>query len=163
MRMQTERLDLTPMTLPHVEAELQGPSALGLLLGAAVPDGWPPGEYDADALKFFEERLREGGAAVEGWYGWYAVLREENVLVAAGGYVGPPVDGVVEIGYSVVDAYQGRGVASELVRALVERAWTKGVTRVIANTLPDNVASQSVLRRCGFVEAGEGRFVQSRA
>jgi RimJ/RimL family protein N-acetyltransferase len=35
------------------------------------------------------------------------------------GFVGPPgEDGVVEIGFSVIPSYRGRGIATEAVRAL---------------------------------------------
>jgi len=157
----TERLDLVAATLAHVEAELAAPERLADLLAAQVPPSWPPGEYDRNAMEFFRGRLREGGPAVDGWYGWYAIRRAAPgtpaALVGAGGFLGPPSDeGVVELGYSVAPEHRGRGYATEMARALVRRALeTAGVRRLVAHTTRRNPASVAVLERCGFRAAAE--------
>ena len=156
------RLTLIAATLAHVRTELDAPERLAALLGAEVSGAWPTGEYDRDAMEFFRARLEEGGEAAAGWYGWYAVRNEDadgpRALVGAGGYFGPPGgDGRVEIGYSVLPEWQRRGYASEIVDALVARAFgVPDVTLVIAHTTPENVGSVGVLARCGFVDAGPG-------
>ena len=157
----TARLELLAATLDLIEAELAGPEALGALLGVPVPASWPPGEYDRDALEFFTSRLVAGGPAALGWYNWYAITRgadgRRESLVAGAGYLGPPLDGVVEIGYSVVPEARGRGFATEIVQALAERALAvDGVHKVIAHTLVSNTTSQGVLKRSGFIAAGAG-------
>lgn len=157
----TNRLDLVPASLTLVEADIESPQALARLLGAVVPDSWPPGEYDRSAMEFFRDRLAENPEAV-GWYGWYAVHRPVEphgaVLVGSGGYFGPPgADGVAEIGYSVVPASHGLGFATELVQALVARAFSMPkVVRVIAHTTATNIGSVRVLERCGFSLVGPG-------
>jgi len=157
----THRLELVPATLTLVEADIQSPEALARLLGAAVPASWPPGEYDRSAMEFFRDRLSANPEAV-GWYGWYAVHRpvESNgsVLVGSGGYLGPPgADGVAEIGYSIVPESRALGFATELVQALVSRAFSKPeVVRVIAHTTSANLRSVRVLERCGFSLVGPG-------
>ena len=75
----TERLDLVAGTVDHLWIELDAPERLGEMLGAEVPPGWPPGAYDRDAITFFLEKLNEGGPAVAGWYGWYAIRRATAV------------------------------------------------------------------------------------
>lgn len=157
----TARLELIAATLDLIEAELAGPAALGVLLGVPVPSSWPPGEYDRDALEFFTARLVAGGPAALGWYNWYALTigcdGQREALVAGAGYLGPPADGVVEIGYSVVPEARGRGLATEIVQALAVRALSvDGVRKVIAHTLESNTTSQGVLRRAGFNAAGQG-------
>ena len=79
-------------------------------------------------------------------------------MVGAGGYFGPPGDdGCVEIGYSVLPEWQRRGYASEIVDALVTRAFSvPDVTLVVAHTTPGNVGSVGVLARCGFSQTGPG-------
>ena len=173
LTIRTERLDLVAATLDHLEAELRSPSELARLLGARVPAGWPPGEYDRQAMELFRARLAEDGGNA-GWYGWYAILRpagcQGGTVIGAGGFLGPPAaDGTVEIGYSIVPAFEGQGLATELVRALVGRAFSApGVMRVIAHTRPDNIGSAKVLERCGFSLAGPDsesssfRYVLSR-
>jgi len=160
-RLCTSRLDLIAATVAHLDAELDSPAQLGALLRVEVPDGWPPGEYDRPAIEFFRARMLENPAAA-GRYGWYAVLRSSSeqraTLVGAGGYFGPPDgDGIVEVGYSVLAAFEGRGYATEIVRALVAHAFSHpGVVRVIARTRPENIGSVKVLERCGFTLAGPG-------
>lgn len=161
VRIQTERLELVAATLAHVEAELESAATLGKLLGADVAASWPPGEYDRSAMEFFRARLSESPGAA-GWYGWYAVLRpgenERATVIGAGGYLGPPgPEGIVEVGYSIAPEYQERAFATELVRALVGRAFsTAGVVGVIAHTGSGNAASMKVLERSGFLLVGAG-------
>lgn len=45
---------------------------------------------------------------------------------------------VTEIGVVVADAWQGRGVGSALVRALIRRAQARGVTSLTMDVLPGN-------------------------
>jgi RimJ/RimL family protein N-acetyltransferase len=163
----TERLDLTATTLDLAEAELTSLERFAEMLGASIPDGWPPGLYDRGAMTFFRDRLRESSA--EGWYGWYAVLRAEHLLVASIGFCGPPKDGVVELGYSVVEAYRRRGIATEAVTAMAAHAFACGAQMLFADCAYDNVASHRVLEHAGFQrdedEAARPtllRFVRSR-
>lgn len=161
LRLGSLRLSLVAATLRHLEAELTGPRSLSLLLGAAVPASWPPGEYDRHAQEYFRDRLAAASPADAGWFGWYGITPSAPftapTLVVAAGFVGPPgEDGTVETGYSVVPEARGFGYATEAVKSL--RAWAlrNGASRVIAHTTPANVASVKVLERCGFVEEGPG-------
>jgi RimJ/RimL family protein N-acetyltransferase len=71
-----------------------------------------------------------------------------------------------EIGYSIVRAYRGRGIATEAVAALVEEGFRRARLRQIrAYCLPENQASRAVLRRNGFEGEGtlpRGATVQGR-
>jgi RimJ/RimL family protein N-acetyltransferase len=159
--LRTPRLDLVATTLEHIEIELEDPGSLGPLLGATIAAGWPPGEYDRNALEFFRDRLSTGGPSHVGWYGWYAITRDSNgcrdALVAAAGYLGPPNGGSVEIGYSVTAEARGLGYASELVDALATRALAHpDVQFVVAHTAEDNIASTQTLLRGGFRRIGPG-------
>jgi RimJ/RimL family protein N-acetyltransferase len=55
--------------------------------------------------------------------------------------------GRAEVAYEVVDDWQGRGVGSRLVGALVAEAKARGLEELHATMLPDNLASLAVLRR----------------
>ena len=167
--LRTPRLDLVATTVEHLDAELDAPETLGARLAVGrsfvaasapiVPSSWPPGVYDRGAMRYFRERLIEGGASAAGWYGWYVITRAEPAtLIAAAGYFGPPVEGTVEIGYSVVPEHRSKGYAGELARALTEHALAMpDVTRVVAETHEQNVASRKVLERAGFRLVGAGR------
>ena len=161
-RLVTSRLELVPATIELLDAELESVAALASLLGARVPEGWPPGEYDRPAIEYFRDRLAESPDAA-GSYSWYALTRPEagmpQTAVGAGGFHGPPdADGVVEIGYSVLPVFEGRGYATEIVRALVQEAFASGrVKRIIARTTTANAGSIQVLERAGFRSVGPGQ------
>ena len=154
----TARLKLIPATPENLRLELDNLSAFASQLGVGLPPDWPPGEYDRDAIQFFLEKLIEGGHETVGWYGWYAILQgiEPAALVGCGGYLGAPDDaGCVEIGYSICEQWRGQGLATELVQALVNRAWARGARKIIAHTTDANPASISVLHNCGFQQKSD--------
>lgn len=158
---QTRRLDLVAATLEHLDAELASPSNLGDLLGVNLSPEWPPGEYDRNALEFFHAQLKAGGPDHVGWYTWYAITRnsvgKRESLIAGAGYMGPPAGGSAEIGYSVIPSARQKGYATEIVSALVDRAFAiPSIGQVIAHTFDANAASIQVLLRCGFVRVGPG-------
>ena len=122
-------------------------------IGAAAPVSWPPEHNDA-AMFAWVRRLIETYPDEPGYNTWFII--GDGQLCGACGYKGPPGDdGSVEIGYSVIPEAQRRGFASAAVDMLVARAFRdRRVTAVQAETLPEGIASQAVLRRCGFVAAG---------
>ncbi len=160
VRLSTQRLDLIAATSEHLEAELKSPERLAVLLNADLEAGWPPGEYDRDAQKFFLNLIREEGAAAAGWYSWYALYRVSPRLpmigIGAGGYCGPPHEKCeVEIGFSVMPLWRCQGYASEIAAALTFNAFMDSrVDKVIAHTDPENAASTRVLGKCRFTNAG---------
>lgn len=153
----TPRLTLLAASRALLTAELTKPRYFPILLGAAMPAHWPPGEYDEDAMRYFLDQLTAGGRDAAGWYGWYAILKAGaetpvNTLVATGGFHGPPdANGSAEIGFSVADDWRGRGIGRELAAGLVAHAAQTGmVRRLTARTTADNVASQRILTHNGF-------------
>jgi len=92
------------------------------------------------------------------WGHWQVVERSSGLVIGGIGFMGPPIEGEVEIGYGLAPAYQGRGYATEAAAAGVAYAAKVGaVTAVVAGADSDNVASQRVLEKVGFrcVERGE--------
>jgi RimJ/RimL family protein N-acetyltransferase len=155
LEFRTERLRMVAATAELLKLELDAPSAFAARLNAALPEDWPPGEYDRDAIQFFLEQTIAGGDSATGWYGWYLLLepKESNnsVLVGCGGYIGPPDEaGQVEIGYSLCAQWRGQGLVKEAIGALIENAWQRGAKTVVAHADPQNAASIGVLRACGF-------------
>jgi ribosomal-protein-alanine N-acetyltransferase len=64
-------------------------------------------------------------------------------------------DGRAEVGYRVGQAVAGRGVATSTLAELCDLAATEYGLRVLfAETTNDNVASQRVLEKAGFVNVG---------
>jgi ribosomal-protein-alanine N-acetyltransferase len=152
----TARLDLVPATYDLCVAEIEDSAALGKALGAVVPGDWPPPLNDEESQQFFMKTLRDRPAAV-GWAVWYFIADTgtTRVLIGNGGFKGEPREGTVEIGYSIIPAFQRRGYASEAVEALVLWAFDDPrVSRVVAETFPDLAGSLGVLRKAGFRKCG---------
>ncbi|MEQ1510849.1 MAG: GNAT family N-acetyltransferase [Sphingopyxis sp.] len=104
----------------------------------------------------FAEPMAEMASAeqVAPWCGY--VARRGGVAVGFGGFKGAPDgDGWVEIGYLTFPGNEGMGVATRAAALLVDIAMCAGVGKVCAHTLPAENASTTVLRRNGFVRAGE--------
>jgi RimJ/RimL family protein N-acetyltransferase len=61
----------------------------------------------------------------------------------------------VEIAYFTFQGYEGRGYATRMARALIDRAWeTEADVIIAAQTLPNESASTTILRRLGFALVG---------
>jgi len=155
MKLSTERLELVAATPELLRAELADSAQLARLLGTAAPEVWPPPLNTRETVEY-TLRFLEGGPDRAGWMSWYYVRKAGRVLVGQGGYAGSPRDGSVEVGYSVLEAHQKQGYASEATRALIDRAFSFGVHTVTAQTLPDLLASIRVLERLGFRYVGAG-------
>lgn len=84
-------------------------------------------------------------------WGTYLFFDDDGALVGLGGFYGPPVDGVVEVGYAVSPSRQGRGIATAAVEILLARAAEAGARMVIAHTLAEVNSSTRVLGNTGFV------------
>jgi RimJ/RimL family protein N-acetyltransferase len=80
----------------------------------------------------------------------------DGLLVGSGGFVGPPRNHEVEIGYEIAPGFRGKGYGVGAAAALVAKAFrTRRVKSVIAHTLPVESPSTGVLTRLGFVEEAE--------
>lgn len=105
--------------------------------------------------EMLEGCLREPEARV--WYAVWVMERkgEPGTVVGDLSFKGPAADGMVELGYGLREGCCGKGYMTEAVKAIA--AWAlrqEGVTRVEAETAPDNAASQKLLLRAGFVPGG---------
>ena len=84
-------------------------------------------------------------------FGYYRITRLTDGRAVGGvGFKGRPAGRCVEIGYGLVPSGRGQGYAAEAVAALLAVAAGHGLSRVVADTTLDNVASQRTLVRAGF-------------
>lgn len=78
------------------------------------------------------------------------VLKESSQIIGSIDYKYVPRDGVTEVGYGLNPNYEGRGYMTEALRAFLKLGKELCIRTVRADTLPDNLKSQRVLKRCGF-------------
>src|SRR4051812_5543719 len=116
--LRTSRLELIAGSADLLRMEWDEPARFVLALDVRLPADWPPGLYDEDARRYFEERFDVDSGSAD-WLIWYVVEAAERVLIGSFGFLGPPDEaGQVVLGYSVSEAYQRRGYATEAVCAL---------------------------------------------
>jgi [ribosomal protein S5]-alanine N-acetyltransferase len=151
-RIQTERLELFPLSPEAAAALPDERERAAELIGATLPADWPHADL-LDALPMHAAAAARDDAR----FGvWVIVERESDTVVGDIGFFGPPTpEGTVEIGYSVVDARRRRGYATEAATALV--GWAKrqpNVHAVLARCDDANEPSMRTLERLGFARTG---------
>lgn len=156
--LESSRMTLVSATASLIEADLLGRADLADLIGALVPDNWPPDLYERSAMKFALALLQD--PAEQGWSFWYLQTQSPPAAEVLGicGFKGRPDHAdSVEIGYSVLRQYRNQGYASEAVSRLVLWAFShQNVKQVTAETLPHLRQSIRVLEKNGFVHTGPG-------
>lgn len=73
----------------------------------------------------------------------------DELIVAGARYI-VVRPGAAEIAFTVVDQFQGKGIATALLRHLVTLARAAGLGQFIAEVLPENTAMLRVLERSGL-------------
>ena len=136
---QTERLRLYPASREQME-----------VAAAAERD---------DELRAAYRQMLDGCLRHPAQWDWYAMWRIElpdGTPVGDLCFKGFPPDGVPEIGYGILEAYRGRGYATEAVRAAAAWAFRDPAVRALeAEAEEGNAASRRVLEKCGFVPNGK--------
>ena len=95
------------------------------------------------------------------WIGYLAF--EEGICVGACGFKSPPQNNRVEIAYFTFPGHESRGVATQMASELIRMAMDKmPAVTVTAQTLPEENASTSVLRKLGFVLVGAFEHPEDR-
>jgi ribosomal-protein-alanine N-acetyltransferase len=141
--------ELQRLRADHASAVLEFELANRAYFAAAISD------RGNDFFEQFTERhdalLTEQQAGV----GAYHVLIAEDCSVLGRFNLIFDVDGSAKLGYRVAQHAAGRGLATATVRELCARATAQyGLSKVRAATSLENVASQKVLTKAGFLAVG---------
>lgn len=150
----TGRLDLLPLRVEHAAemAVVLSDPALHTFIGG-TPD-------TPRALRSRYQRMTAGSPdPAVSWLNWVIRLRDESCLtgtvqatVSSAGH-GP----VAEIAWVVGTPWQGRGIATEAARGLVDWLSRQPVHTVIAHIHPAHRASAAVALAAGLAPIGEGQ------
>ncbi|MEU1474378.1 GNAT family N-acetyltransferase [Streptomyces sp. NPDC001668] len=148
----TSRLDLLPLHVGHAEemAAVLSDPALHTFIGG-TPD-------TPQALRSRYQRMTAGSPdPTVTWLNWVIQLRDESCLtgtvqatVGSSGH-GP----IAEIAWVVGTPWQGRGIAGEAARGLVDWLGRQSVHTVIAHIHPGHRASAAVATAAGLAPTDE--------
>lgn len=110
------------------------------------------------------ERIEETQAKLadnlshDDWRSWAITLATDDIAIGTVAAHEERQGRVAEIGYSLVPAHWGSGLAREAVGLLIDYLFeVEGYRRIFADTDPDNVASNGLLTRLGFTLEGRLR------
>ena len=138
-----------PVRLDWVQALAEGDDVFTERFGIPVEPDWTG---FPDALPIL---LAASAAGAEPVWGPQLFFDSDGALVGNGGWKAAPEDGVVDLGYAVAPSRQRRGIATAVVRTLLDRARSGSVRIVRAHTLAEDNPSTRVLARCGFERTAE--------
>jgi RimJ/RimL family protein N-acetyltransferase len=155
--LETARLTLQPYTPAQLLALREGASEFEERMGVRAADGLREFFVSDEVSPRWLERLRSATGPDPWVFGFAVIHRDDQCVVGAASFKGPPDDeGVVEIAYGIVPAYQHQGYATEAASALVAFATERVDVRTIrAHTMPDSNASMRVLVKSGFQLVGD--------
>jgi RimJ/RimL family protein N-acetyltransferase len=142
------RLRLIDATLTLLAAAVRDESELGASLGVSIADGW---SGFPEALPVLRDAYQQHPPAHR-WGALFFLEPDARALVGFGGFKGPPSqDSIVEIGYAIAPAFQGKGLATDAVAQMVQRAFDDRLVRAVdAHTLAEVNASTRVLEKSLF-------------
>jgi RimJ/RimL family protein N-acetyltransferase len=150
---QSPRLILSRSTIGRLSALITGPHEYERVFGHPVADGY----VEAGVLPYSLRKAQESAENRRWWLPYLVMHQADAALIGVCGCKGPPdAQGFLEIGYEIAPIYQGRGLGTEAVSALVNHALTRsGVTGISAHTLPQAGASARLLAKCGFIRTAD--------
>ena len=141
MRVETERLYLYPISNDEMKCLIDK-------------------ENDIEMKQAYTEMM-EGCLLEPDLRIWHAVWNMElknapGTIVGDFSFKGLGKDGMVEIGYGLKEQYRHHGYMSETVKVITEWALSQDNVRIVeAETDGNNIASQKVLMRAGFIKNGK--------
>jgi [ribosomal protein S5]-alanine N-acetyltransferase len=148
---ETGRLELWPLPPKAAAALPEGREEAAQIIGARLAPDWPARDL-LDVLPMqaatSDDRARFGV--------WVIVHRQAGTVIGDIGFAGPPQEGSVEIGYSVVPQHRRRGYATDAAEALI--GWVENqpnVSAVLARCDEGNLPSIRTLERLAFSRAGQ--------
>jgi ribosomal-protein-alanine N-acetyltransferase len=151
--LQTERLDLSPLSITQLKLYLEQPNQLekelGLPLSRAIMT-----DIVRRAITMKIEKMAHIEQTQSDWYTyWLLTIRNLHFGAGLAGFKGfPDQNGESEIGYGIDPMYQNQGYITEAVRKLIEWAFREPACHsVVAREVKKwNTASQHVMAKVGM-------------
>lgn len=99
------------------------------------------------------DKLYKEKGCIPPWIGYFIEVGDE--LAGSCGFTSPPEQNKVELAYWVFQEFEGRGIATEACKKLVEKSISANPNVIItAKTAPEINASVAILKKNGFQYEG---------
>lgn len=155
--METESLHFQPISPKHFLALIEEPDSFQQLVGWRAAEGLRGFIVSDDVPPEFIASLKRATEPDPWRWGFFVVHQAAALVIGTAAFKGPPDEnGVVEIAYGIVPAFENQGYATIAAGRLVAFARVDSRVRtVLAHTLPQPNASTRVLEKNGFEKVGE--------
>ena len=155
----TPRLALVAITPESLRSERSEDGLLGSITNANVPLEWPPEHWEPHVFKLLLKRITDDPTEV-GWHRYVALRQTDKsrtLIGTLGGFRKAERPEEFEVGYSVLQDFQGKGYATEGIKALIDWALARSSVKTIsAQTFPSLPKSIRVMKKCGMKYVGAG-------
>lgn len=147
----TNRLLIITFEVEMIKALAEGAEQLEKLIPYRVPADYPMDVYK----QFFPYKIERFTQHPEEnmWEGLIVHQESQTVIGDIGFKSGPNERGEINLGYSILPRYQGKGYATESAAGMV--GWgleQPGVSKITAACSPENSASIRVLQKAGLAQ-----------
>lgn len=148
----TDRLILFPITLEITKALLAGSNKEIKKIGINPNENWPT-EDTKDILPIILETLEENKMP-SGFETWMIVRKDNMQVIGDIGFHGQPDEnGVVEVGFGLVEEERNKGFGTEALKAIINWASSQeNVKSITADCLITNKPSARILEKVGMKE-----------
>jgi RimJ/RimL family protein N-acetyltransferase len=112
---------------------------------------WRPRTIE-DVVEFINNNMLSSKDISNHWHNFAIVYKADNNLIGDIGMNLFDSDGLqLEIGYTLSPFYQGKGYATESIKAIMDYAFnTFNIHRIIASMDPRNIKSENLAQRLGM-------------
>jgi ribosomal-protein-alanine N-acetyltransferase len=151
MKIETKRLGLIPLTSHQLKLWVKDIPALEKELNCIYKAEPMEGVFLSIVKGQYEITKNDPQNYI--WHSFFFLVRKtDRIVVGSADFKNnPDNDKTVEIGYGLGKEFEHNGYMTETVNAMCEWALTQpNVKNVIAETDLDGLASQRILKRCGF-------------
>lgn len=143
--LETERLGFRPFTiddLPQLIKQRSDPDVNRYLGGTRLQNP----EFLSKRILFYIECFEKFGFG-----SCVMIWKETGEFIGSAGLQPLEDTGEIEVGYSLMKEYWGRGIGTEAARAWMEFGFgEKGLERIVAVAVTENKASQRIMEKLGM-------------
>jgi [ribosomal protein S5]-alanine N-acetyltransferase len=153
MQLETRRLRLTALNYDQLLLCMKADGSLEQNLGIKLKPGQGPLELSDSFIKRILPKVRENSSHYYYCSIWTVIVKDNMQLAGDICFKGMPNSaGEIEVGYASNQEFRGKGLMTEALDEISKWALRQSdVTAITAKTRNNNIASEKVLHKSGYV------------